>query len=70
LAGRSKPPADQSQPKSVPAQAGKEIFKNAPGAIKREQNNEMDRQIRTYLPVDTVDIKEKRIKSTMPQQCV
>ncbi|MDY0240119.1 MAG: DNA mismatch endonuclease Vsr [Bacteroidales bacterium] len=32
LAGRSKLPADQSQPKSVPAQPGKAIFKNAPRA--------------------------------------
>ena len=32
------PPADQSQPKSVPAQPGKEIFKNAPRATKKKDN--------------------------------
>ncbi len=32
LAGRSWPHADLSQPKSVPAQPKKEIFKNAPRA--------------------------------------
>jgi len=46
LAGRSTPPASQSQPKSVPAQPEKEIFKNAPRATEKK-DNDMQRQIWT-----------------------
>jgi len=38
FAGRSKPPADQSQPKSVSGQPGKDIFKNALRATKKEKD--------------------------------
>jgi|GEM_PF-6622825 len=37
LAGRSMPLADQSQPKSVPAQPEKEIFKNAARTTKKKR---------------------------------
>jgi len=42
------PPANQGQSKSVPAQPGKEIFKNALRATKKkDKDNETDRQTRT-----------------------
>jgi hypothetical protein len=39
LAVRYTPPADQSQPKSVPTQPEKEIFKNAPRATDKKEND-------------------------------
>ena len=46
LAGRLKQPADQSQPKSVPAQPGKSNFKKCPHATEKEDKEyDKDRQI-------------------------
>lgn len=39
LAGCSKLPPDQSQPKSLPAQPGKAIFKNDPCATEKKDND-------------------------------
>ena len=47
LASRSNQPASQSQPKSVPAQPGKRNFQKCTTRDRKEQNNDMDRQIQT-----------------------
>jgi hypothetical protein len=41
LAGYSMPPADQCQPKSVPAQPGKRSFQKCPTRDKKEKDKEL-----------------------------
>lgn len=49
LAGRSKQPTSQNQPKSVPALPGKEIFKNAPRSTKKkDDDSNSDGQLRIF----------------------